>query len=497
MFKRESDGAVTEWHTDMTIRQQSWQQGFGCRSTPPGQYPAWRPFTPALRILGPDAAPLPECPAAYRDLYYEIPYPYRRLAEPYLNCQWLALEAMRHIEGFPAFLAQEQATIGPNFMLAVWTCTRAAQRAPGERLRLASRAMAEPRVELLAHLLGQADFDAYCLRVILALEPAQVDPDFIASLLGLLALPDMRKTFKTLPLPTHQDIAGIRRLPVWLLCYRLLALIIQEKVTPDRVTEGLTTEILDSKLEDRARIAQALEMARDWVHVIELLGRWHERLILAKPFQPPPIAGDARLQPILSLGDLVREGREMRHCVADYGNDVVNGKRYFYRWLGTERATVQLDDVLNVGWSLVEMLGAGNAPVSNATRQQIEALVLRQTGRPARPTPPPPLPPFLRSYIAGTLYHGYAKLAQPLRAGDVLQLRREPYNPYDARAVAVSGPGGIRLGYVPAAHNRTLSARMDRGEVFTAAVSWVDAERPWDIRIVIHEAAVIARQQAA
>lgn len=74
------------------------------------------------------------------------------------------------------------------------------------------------------------------------------------------------------------------------------------------------------------------------------------------------------------------------------------------------------------------------------------------------------------SLLAGFRYHAAALVWRELRVGDALELAREPDNPYDANAVAVSWRGQ-KLGYVPRRANAALAWGLDRGEELRARIS--------------------------
>lgn len=74
------------------------------------------------------------------------------------------------------------------------------------------------------------------------------------------------------------------------------------------------------------------------------------------------------------------------------------------------------------------------------------------------------------SPLAGFRYHEAKAAFAELRAGDRLDLVREPNNPHDANAVRVEWRGR-KLGYVPRRENAALAWAMDRGEPVRARVS--------------------------
>lgn len=75
-----------------------------------------------------------------------------------------------------------------------------------------------------------------------------------------------------------------------------------------------------------------------------------------------------------------------------------------------------------------------------------------------------------KSRVAGTRHGEVALVRDWLRVGDGLELSREPYNPYDPRAIRVDWRGH-KLGYVPRRDNGALAWALDRGEVLAARIS--------------------------
>jgi len=83
------------------------------------------------------------------------------------------------------------------------------------------------------------------------------------------------------------------------------------------------------------------------------------------------------------------------------------------------------------------------------------------------------------SPLAGFQYHAGTELWQQIRVGDALALVREPDNPHDRNAVRVEWRGR-KLGYLPQAENRAVSAELDLGTRLAARVSHLREERnPW------------------
>lgn len=83
------------------------------------------------------------------------------------------------------------------------------------------------------------------------------------------------------------------------------------------------------------------------------------------------------------------------------------------------------------------------------------------------------------SPLAGFQHHAGAALFALMNVGDRLTLRREPDNPYDAKAVRVEWHG-TQIGYAPRADNVDLARLMDRGTLVEARILHLQKSRdPW------------------
>ena len=74
------------------------------------------------------------------------------------------------------------------------------------------------------------------------------------------------------------------------------------------------------------------------------------------------------------------------------------------------------------------------------------------------------------SPVAGFQYYDGERLFSELAEGDLLELRREPDNRYDRKAVEVYWKGR-KLGYLPRVENYSISQMLDRGERLACRVT--------------------------
>jgi hypothetical protein len=83
------------------------------------------------------------------------------------------------------------------------------------------------------------------------------------------------------------------------------------------------------------------------------------------------------------------------------------------------------------------------------------------------------------SPLAGFQFYAGRELWDEMKVGDALVLVREPGNPHDAHAVRVEWRGR-KLGYLPRAENRAVSAELDRGGRVEARIARLNRHLdPW------------------
>jgi len=90
-------------------------------------------------------------------------------------------------------------------------------------------------------------------------------------------------------------------------------------------------------------------------------------------------------------------------------------------------------------------------------------------------------------HIAGFTYWDGVDVFDQLKIGQELQLKADPENDYDPRAVAIYF-GDVKLGYVPRDSNREIRKFLDCGhDLFETKISQVspDAHPEAQVRVVI------------
>lgn len=82
--------------------------------------------------------------------------------------------------------------------------------------------------------------------------------------------------------------------------------------------------------------------------------------------------------------------------------------------------------------------------------------------------------------IAGSHYYACATVLPHLRVGDALQLRRQPDNPHDTRAIEVFWHEH-KLGYLPRLDNAAAASLADRTHALHAEIIGIDdPDEEWE-----------------
>jgi len=96
----------------------------------------------------------------------------------------------------------------------------------------------------------------------------------------------------------------------------------------------------------------------------------------------------------------------------------------------------------------------------------------------------------LECHIAGTAYADVDDIEPTLLPDDLLLLRREPDNRYDALAILILNEAGQKLGYVPRAKNEVLARLMDAGKPMFGRLrhkEWVNNWLKVDIQVYMQD----------
>lgn len=488
-----ANGYLYHFDEGTVVTYHPWFSGFECTVNVNGEELPW---VPGIQLLNPDGTPfadyLPEGmssqavakDAAALNAYLEtLPMNYRRLAGHFpASYQWLALESLRNNPNFASFVEQELNALGLGYIISAWVFSDAHFKDAKTREYLSNVMMQLNRVHLLKAA-TEAPFNKTYFKLLSRLPVSEFNGETLETARWISLEERLLKALIEGPNELSFDLIDLAAsLPKWLQHAWLLRFIDRHYTRPYNREIMFPRTFLHAPPDLHGKIVQSLKHYCDAVTVIgavlaPMINRWVFELDIDNPFPTPPIPGNEILQPILTPQALLKESQEMKNCVLDYYESIKSGQNYFYKWLGDERATVQLSlDDKGAGWKLVQHLGCKNHDLDQLTIRAIRDVVYSQL---------PKKPRSFKTNIAGLAYYQAEKVRGQLCVGAPLLLRREPGNLYDRRAIEVLTDEGIKLGYIPQLRNKRLSRLMDEGETLMARIDDPREERPYDIFIEV------------
>jgi hypothetical protein len=178
---------------------------------------------------------------------------------------------------------------------------------------------------------------------------------------------------------TFPIVWWINILPSWACSISLLKGLVECSGDHDLVA---LCRFVETNYPDQKRdIGRAMRRARTGKHILALGDSLRARLVDSIPFPPPPVAANGRLQPITSARLMRVEASDMRNCLGNLTWSAANGSNYFYRWDGSEPATVCLAKDPSGHWVLEDALGKNNEPLTPKTKVEIEMVLQLALGR--------------------------------------------------------------------------------------------------------------------
>jgi len=123
---------------------------------------------------------------------------------------------------------------------------------------------------------------------------------------------------------------------------------------------------------------------------------------------------------------------------------------------------------------------SADRPTRRKLLSLLSTLPIAIAAKPARAARPAVL--LLKTRVNGEAYYDAVRAVDALSVGDPVQLRREPDNRYDSRAIEVLDAKGRKLGYVARIDNSAAARLIDAGETLRAKIARLD-KPSLDIRI--------------
>jgi hypothetical protein len=294
---------------------------------------------------------------------------------PFVNRQWHLLAMAARVPESVELL-RELPSLG--YALASNWIFRA--KPSREGIRFARKVVSERR-RTMAHRLGFPETEG-AVRILKKVRHSACRIPMLLSLRRMMEDPEQRKLLNHLPsiscaVMVAMGKSHFRRM--------FSPAFIQELARdPEDDARGLVSFTFDTM-----RMAKILMLPpREGLRSMEELTVYHDELVdrmnrdKAKTvkelvFPPSPLPGSEDIIPLDHPKLLVEEARAQRNCILSYASSVVAGEIHFYRVLQPERATMAIYKKGPL-WSLKEIQGPCNRPVSPDTVRQVQEWIARE-----------------------------------------------------------------------------------------------------------------------
>ncbi len=402
-FTRE---ALVEELPDTRVVYGLWPKLFGCwvvdsRTNAAREFiPTWRPLNSngvwrdQRDVRTSDGRSFPgalsprwryEANAAFAGLFSGIPQRIRSVVGSLDYYQWLALDLIWQHPPFARFLDEEIFNDTQQFVFACFVLAKAEKLPRRRRRDLALQMMTRKRTDLLSELSGAMCARA-TLRVINKLGETPCEEHVYRAIIQFMANEDAAKALSHAEEIDPLAIEALNTLDRAFLLPNVIRAFLSE---PDVALALRTMSGGPGFFGVEAVVELFPETPEPWQRrVIDSLARvgtidefmawgdkWEERLVEIVRFPVPPIGPRQGLIPLSTPAAMRAAAREMQNCLGEMIPDVLSREVFFYRWDGSEPATVMLDQNPEGGWRFSHALGFGNEPLADHTRSHIQSLI--------------------------------------------------------------------------------------------------------------------------
>jgi len=305
-----------------------------------------------------------------------IPFDWRRVAGPFGDLQFHVLRSISIEPVFKSFLETELETVGPGYVGACLALggNKLSNLAEGNELLF--DIMYRRREHVFSKLFGRKISPVFPRRLI------RLDVKDIRSI-DMWRLLDLFNDQEKLPIltsatrMTSRFILHVAKLPSSLASREILLSL--NEISPVCSEFGLffPRHVLEAGADKHLAITRSVK-GKCIGSTLDRMLEWSDELRPPVQFSEPPIPETACLAPITDSLQLYREGKKMAHCVFDYVDRVLAGQKYFYRWLDTPRATIELIRGRGTQWALGAQRGCSNKPLDLRSQSRIERYVAKE-----------------------------------------------------------------------------------------------------------------------
>ena len=299
--------------------------------------------------------------------YAAIPLPIRSLVAPFRQDAWLLLDLIWQVPAFAQFFDQEVRKNNGHFVIAVLALSEAHDKRRGDRRRLALEIMEKKRPQVIKMLRRKVGHARSFIKALNKVSKLNMPPDFYEDLLKASIDPHRSRALSSMRGIDDESLGWVLELPRELLIPKYIAALCGSLGENDNLG-ALAINFNNIPTDLKCQVIDALNNARDQIHVLRLAERWSNRIYERMQFPKPPLKPHPQLVPLSSAIMMRQEAVRMQNCLSGLIGDVIDGRVYFYRWNRPDPVNLKIKRISKPGghpaWELSAAFGFGNASIS-------------------------------------------------------------------------------------------------------------------------------------
>ena len=323
--------------------------------------------------------------------YAAIPLSIRSLVAPFRQDAWLLLDLIWQVPAFAQFFDQEVRKNDGHFVIAVLALSEAHGKRRGDRRRLALEIMEKKRPQVIKMLRRKVKHARPFITALHKVSKLNMPRDFYEDLLKASVDPHRSRALSSLKGIDDESLGWVLELPRELLIPKYIAALCVSLGENDNLG-ALAINFNDIPTDLKCQVLDALNNARDQIHVLRLAERWSNRIYERMQFPKPPLNPHSQLVPLSSAIMMRQEAIRMQNCLSGLIGDVIDGQVYFYRWNRPDPVNLKIKRISKPGghpaWELSAAFGFGNEHISSEDFFKA-AVVVRSLTPPSYNVPAP------------------------------------------------------------------------------------------------------------
>lgn len=289
---------------------------------------------------------------------------------PYRTDEWsqVAANMANSVIGFGSFVDQLYNLQEQQYLFACLALENAAALDEKNLRMLAKAIMEQKRPILLGELLGDQVEQNAC-QVLYKLGPSPHPATLYRDVLRAISVEPIGRALSHARAITATVLSALSEFVAERLPVTLLHLLSSGHHIP--LVDACISLVGALPEEHRVDAIRALAKAR----TPNAVGGWFDQWIQCLNFPTPPFTRNDTLRPIINFRELASDRYMMRHCIANYAEEIMAGTACVYHWSGAQQATILLRRDAAGLWQMEEMRGVDDQIIGELDQKVIREAV--------------------------------------------------------------------------------------------------------------------------